>query len=83
MAIDLSEFLNIINRADTNELQTCRGLIESRLTRSFRVGDAIRFDAGNRGIITGTVTKINAKTISVQATNGMRWKVAPCFITKI
>lgn len=83
MAMELSEFLAIINKADTNELQYCRSLIESRLTRSLRVGDAVRFDAGNRGTIFGMVVKINAKSVGVKANNGINWKVAPCYITKI
>lgn len=82
MALDLGEFLAVINGASTNELHTCWHLIEDQLGRSFHIGDKIQFNAGS-GALDGVVMKINAKTIKVKVGNGMMWNVAPMFLRKV
>ena len=53
-------------------------------TRSLQVGDTVSFDAKTRGVITGTVTKINIKTVQVRCnrTQGM-WKVTASMLKQI
>ena len=80
---DLAKFMEVINGATTAELHEFNRILEQRLHGSFKFGDKVRFDAGYRGIKTGKVTKINLKTVSVKTDDGMRWKVAPTFLTKI
>jgi hypothetical protein len=53
-------------------------------TRSLMIGDTVTFDAKTRGIITGTVSKINLKTVLVKCNRtGGNWKVASSLIKKI
>lgn len=80
---NLSDFLKVINGATTAELHEFSKILEQRLTVSFRVGNKVQFDAGQRGIVKGKVTKINQKTVGILADNGMKWKVHPSFLTKI
>ena len=80
---NLSEFLNLIKGASTAELHEFSKIIEQRLKVSFKVGNKVQFDAGNRGIIRGKIIKVNQKTVGVLADSGMRWKVHPSFLTKI
>jgi hypothetical protein len=53
-------------------------------TRSLMVGDTVSFDAKTRGIITGTVEKINIKTVQVRCnrTQGL-WKVTASMLKQI
>jgi len=53
-------------------------------TRSLMVGDTVSFDAKTRGIITGTVTKINTKTVQVRCnrTQGL-WKVTASALKQV
>ncbi len=53
-------------------------------TRSLMVGDVVTFDAKTRGIITGTVEKINIKTVQVRCnrTQGL-WKVTASMLKQI
>ena len=52
--------------------------------RALTVGDTVSFDARTRGVITGTVTKINTKTVQVRCnrTQGM-WKVTASMLKQI
>uniref|UniRef100_A0A6M3JU68 KOW domain-containing protein n=1 Tax=viral metagenome TaxID=1070528 RepID=A0A6M3JU68_9ZZZZ len=79
----LSEFLQVINGASTAELHEFSRILEQRLKVSFKVGNKVQFDAGSRGFIKGRISKVNQKTVSVLADNGMKWKVHPSFLTKI
>jgi preprotein translocase subunit YajC len=53
-------------------------------TRSLMVGDTVTFDARTRGVITGTVTKINTKTVQVRCnrTQGL-WKVTASMLKQV
>ena len=53
-------------------------------TRSLMVGDTVSFDAKTRGVITGTVTKINTKTVQVRCnrTQGL-WKVTASVLKQV
>ena len=52
--------------------------------RALTVGDTVSFDARTRGVITGTVTKINTKTVQVRCnrTQGM-WKVTASMLKQV
>ena len=52
--------------------------------RTLTVGDTVSFDARTRGVITGTVTKINTKTVQVRCnrTQGI-WKVTASMLKQI
>jgi hypothetical protein len=53
-----------------------------KVTQQLTVGDTVSFDAKTRGVITGTVTKINPKTVQVRAHRTWTlWKVAASVLT--
>lgn len=72
--------LGLFMKERRNELN--RGTI-----RELRIGDDVKFDAGNRGIIKGTVTKINKKTVMVlEKKNTGRtceWRVTASILEKL
>ena len=52
--------------------------------RSLNVGDTVTFDAKTRGVITGTVTKVNIKTVLVKCNRtGLNWKVGAGLLKKV
>jgi preprotein translocase subunit YajC len=52
--------------------------------RALTVGDTVSFDARTRGVITGTVTKINTKTVQVRCNRTMdKWKVTASMLKQI
>ncbi len=54
-----------------------RNLIGLQVGFSFKAGDRVWFDAGNRGIIRGQFVKQNQKNAKVKADNGVTWTVSP------
>ncbi len=80
---DLAKFMELVKGASTAELHEFKSILDRQLRVSFKVGDKVRFDAGYRGVITGRVTKVNQKTVSVKADTGMNWKVHPTFLSKV
>jgi hypothetical protein len=54
-----------------------RNLIGLQVGFSFKAGDRVWFDAGNRGIIKGKFIKQNQKNAKVLSDNGMTWTVSP------
>ena len=72
---ELSQASDMLKRAWSMEQQ--------KAVNNFKIGDKVQFDAGNRGgIISGIVTKINQKTISVK-TDTSTWKVSGSLLSKI
>ena len=59
-----------------------RRKLDARATFTLQVGDKVSFDAKTRGIITGTVEKVNHKTVSVMSSTGIRWKVSASMLKK-
>ena len=52
--------------------------------RTLQVGDTVSFDAKTRGVITGTVTKINIKTVQVRCNRTQDlWKVTASILKQI
>lgn len=79
---DLSEFLDVIRGASTEELKQFKSIIEGKLTGSFRAGDRVTFDGRGRQL-TGIITRMNRKSASVVVDGGARWTVHPSFLTKV
>lgn len=66
--------------AELNEVQSALNVrfreLQHRAAISFRVGDKVKFQSRTGNTISGTVTKVNQKTVSVVATTGHNWKVS-------
>lgn len=53
--------------------------IQERAKSSFMVGEKVQWD-GKYGHNTGTIEKINRKTIFVISDQGLKWKVSPSLL---
>ena len=92
MKMSKQALIDTILASDSGELNEMIRLIKQRrttlaqmATNTVEVGDSVTFDAGRRGIITGTVLKINTKTVQVKQTNGLgiTWKVSANLLKKV
>ncbi len=72
----------IMTKADDSDLKLIQEVISMKLRLQFRVGDRVWFDAKTRGIIHGTITKMNAKTAKVRTDVGVQWTVTPALLHK-
>ena len=61
---------------------------QSERTKSFSIGDTVKFTARRGTVYTGIVTRRNKRTVSVHVKAGagvprpMNWRVAPSFLEK-
>jgi len=83
--------VELIYQMDHDELNQVIEAIKLKRThlarqasRSLMVGDTVSFDAKTRGVVTGTVTKVNRKTVQVRCnrTQGL-WKVTASMLTQV
>lgn len=72
----------IMSKADDGDLRLLQEVIALKLRLQFKVGDKVKFDAKTRGMIHGTITKMNAKSVKVQTDMGVTWNVSPTFLQK-
>jgi hypothetical protein len=72
----------IMNKADASDLKLLQEVISMKLRFEFRVGDKVWFDAKTRGIIKGTLIKVNAKSVKVRTDVGVAWTVSPQLLQK-
>lgn len=59
----------ILNKASDSDLKLLQEIISMKMRIQFRVGDTVQFDAKTRGIIHGTITKMNGKVPAVPVDN--------------
>lgn len=75
----------IDNLDDLREVQNALNVrfreLQRRAAVSFRVGDKVQFKSRSGQIITGTVQKINQKTVSVN-TPTSNWKVSASLLQR-
>lgn len=72
---DLTEVLNVARKRSKQ--------LEEQEANAFGVGDRVEFTDKWGKKQTGTVTKINQRTVSLDADTGVSWRVSPRFLTKI
>lgn len=72
----------VMTKADATDLKLIQEVISMKLRFEFRVGDKVWFDAKTRGIIKGTIIKMNAKSAKVRTDTGVAWTVSPQFLQK-
>jgi len=60
-----------------------RNHLSYQTARTLMIGDTVSFDANTRGVIKGTVTKVNQKTVKVRCDRTQTtWKVTAGCLTK-
>jgi len=65
-------------------IQLQRTFNAHQTARTLTIGDTVSFDAKTRGVITGTVTKINIKTVQVRCNRTQDlWKVTASILKQI
>lgn len=72
----------IMTKADDTDLRLLQEVIALKLRLQFRIGDKVKFDAKTRGMVHGTITKMNAKSVKVKTDAGVTWTVSPQFLEK-
>ena len=88
---NLNEVLQFISQCDESEresiinaLNTQRRVSNSRATSQLYLGARVSFlSRKGRGIIEGTVTKINRKTVKLDCGDQGKWSVSPTFLTLV
>lgn len=72
----------IMSKADDGDLKLLQQIINMKLQMQFKVGDKVWFDGKTRGIIRGTITKMNAKSAKVVTDAGVMWTVSPGLLNR-
>jgi len=77
---------NVKSRHDLDEIATMLRAQYAHLDRvrgtDFNVGQSVRFNAGrNKGTITGTISKMNGKTASVEVAGSRGYRVPFSMLT--
>ena len=87
----LNEVLQFISQCDESErdqvikaLNTQRRVSNDKATSKLYLGAHVKFTSSKgRGIIEGTVTKINRKSIKLDCGEQGKWSVSPTLLTLI
>ena len=82
--------IKAIHKADSNELKQIIQAVKLQqtalartATRSFNVGDAVQFTGRAGRTVTGTVRKVNIKTVLVDSPTQGRWKVTASMLRSL
>ena len=77
---ELNNIIEVLNGAIKEKQKT----LQAEIANSFSVGEEVRFYSRKYAeVITGTITKINVKTIKLTAENGDNWTVSPNGLQKV
>lgn len=71
------EDLLFLNRVIVDRLKLIAQARSTSLMASFGVGDRVRFPGHQGETIIGTIHRLNKKTATIIAENGMQWNVYP------
>jgi len=67
----------------TDALRRRNSALAIESSMSFVPGNEVWFDAKRRGIVHGTVLKVNLKTAKVKTMDGVIWSVATSLLNKV
>jgi len=73
--------LRNLNITIVDELNHRRNVKNQTVKAQFRIGDDVKFNSRNRGLVEGKIVKINSKTIVVKS-GFTNWKVSPGLLSK-
>ena len=80
----ISQIQVLLAQADMNDFDkiaemfnTTRRMLERQVGSSFSIGQQVSWTNGKRGLLSGTITKINSRNIVVNAGDNGMWKVSP------
>ncbi|MBU0722904.1 hypothetical protein KJ973_01480 [Patescibacteria group bacterium] len=89
----ITEFEHFLNRLSENDLRLLNRMVVERLKlyhkvsdlknlAKFNLMDKVSFQHNNQ-YISGVVLKLNRRSVTIRATDGHRWNVAPSFLTRL
>jgi hypothetical protein len=87
LPIDLTQLseaeLIHLNHQVVERLRFLRDVRAHHHMQDLRIGDQVSFtpEAGRK--VTGTVVRFNRKTLSLVATDGVHWRVAPALVSRV
>jgi hypothetical protein len=70
-------------REAENMLKRAWSLLEQKQTAQFRVGDKVKFFSRKGFEVTGTISKINQKTVSLKTDYGSNWRVSSSLLERV
>jgi len=59
-----------------------RAILSRQAVRQFRAGDRVQFEGRHGRTLEGWVRKTNRKTINIETTDGMMWRVSPSLVSR-
>ncbi len=74
--------LRALNRDIVRRLDLANYARRKAQLMSFQVGDRVEFET-DRGIVSGTVVRLNQKTASIETDDGPGYRVSPSFLRKV
>lgn len=87
---DLLTLMNIVPNLDMDDIRRVYSILKDRQSRiqyqntfKFNTGDRVQFNGKYGRMVSGSITKINQKTIKVKADDNVLWTVSPSLLTKI
>jgi rRNA maturation protein Rpf1 len=72
-----------LNRRIVERLKFLENMHAHREMMQFTPGEKVSFEVSGRGRQTGTIVKLNKKTVSVITDNGRKWNVSPQLHSKV
>lgn len=80
-SLDEAELLALHHRI-VERIKFLRQVRHHETMAAFQVGDAVTFRPDGRDSITGRITRLNRKTVTVVTPDGCTWRVAPTFLSR-
>lgn len=78
------EELRFLNQEVVKRLRWTNKVKQSQKMQNFRIGERVCFMYETKGqLISGTIIRLNQKTVSIATDDGHRWNVAPTLLKKI
>lgn len=77
------EELRFLNQEVVKRLRWTNKIKQGAEMQNFRIGERVCFTHGAKGLISGTVIRLNQKTASIATDDDHRWNVAPTLLRKV
>ncbi len=72
-----------LNRRVVERLRLIRQVRTHVAMLEFRIGESVSFAPEGRGVLIGTITRYNRKSVTVVTSNGESWRVAPSLLSRV
>jgi hypothetical protein len=87
MDIDLTEYTEAelldLHRRVVARIEELRALRQRTTMAAFRVGMRVSFRPEHGHVVAGTIIRLNRRSVTIAASDGTRWRVAPILLEAI